>query len=263
MTTQVWWREYHFAIEQTRRWNFAGLELQLKRNAQEWHIETYRHPHQHEDAHDWSISDTNLLLPESSVLQRYIFNQTGDNIKLSPALADRSVVIKPINPLFIPANQAVTLFVSTPVWMRVSTTQATDKPLIDIPIIRPTDTWFGSSPIRGEICYATKVFGRIDLAQLPIRAFRAVTPVYIENHGSQTMPIERINIPTALLPLYSATDGRLWTPTLAIELTNNGRAPKLRIDNRLHSQAGVATLQSTARVANTDNFVGLFDHFFD
>ena len=263
MTTQVWWGEYSFAVEQTRLWHLAGLDLRLKRSSQEWHVETYRHPHQHEDAHDWSISDTSQELPASSILQRYIFNQTNETIKLSPALADRSVVIKPIDPLFIPANQAVTLFVSTPVWMRLSTTDATNKPLIDIPIIRPTDTWFGSSPIRGEICYATKVFGRIDLAQLPIRAFRAVTPVYIENHSSQTMPIERINIPTALLPLYSAIDGRLWTPTLAVELTNNGRAPKLRIDTRLHAQAGIATLQSAARIENQDNFVGLFEHFFD
>ncbi len=263
MTTQVWWGEYPFELNQSRRWHLAGLDIQLKRNAQEWHIETYRYPNQHEDTHDWSMCDTSEPLPEPSVLQRYIFNQTGDKIKLSPALADRSVVIKPIDPLFIPANQAVTLFVSTPVWMKILTTHAADKPLIDIPIIRPTDTWFGSSPIRGEICYATKVFGRIELAQLPIRAFRAVTPVYIENHSSQTMPIERINIPTALLSLYSATDGRLWTPTLAVELTNNGRAPKLRIDTRLHAQAGVATLQSAARIENQDNFVGLFEHFFD
>lgn len=262
MTTEVWWGEHLFELEQSRHWHLAGLDLQLKRSPQEWHIETYRHPHQNEDRHDWHIANERQNLQEQALLQRYIFNQTDKKITISPALADRSVVIKPIDPLFIPANQSVTLFVSTPVWLKIATNKH-DKPLLDVPVIRPTDTWFGSSPIRGEICYATKVFGRIDLTQLPIRAFRAVTPVYIENHSTQTMPIERINIPTSVLPLYSATDGRLWTPTIAVELTNNGRAPKLRIDTRLHSQAGNATLQSAARVENQDNFIGLFEHFFD
>lgn len=262
MTTQTWWGEHSFDLEQTRRWHLAGLDLQLKRSPQEWHIESYRHTQQNEDEHSWSIEDSRDNLPESSILRRYIFNQTHENILILPALADRSVVIKPIDPLFIPANQSVTLFVSTPLWLKIAISKH-EKPLLDIPVIRPTDTWFGSSPIRGEICYATKVFGRIDLGQLPIRAFRAVTPVQIDNHSSQTMPIERINIPTPLLPLYSATDGRLWTPTLAVELTNNGRVPKLRIEPHLHQHAGVATLQNAARVENQDHFNGLFEHFFD
>ena len=44
MTTQTWWGEHHFDLDQTRRWHLAGLDLQLKRSAQEWHIQSYRHP---------------------------------------------------------------------------------------------------------------------------------------------------------------------------------------------------------------------------
>jgi hypothetical protein len=262
MATPVWWGEYTFEAGQTRHWQLAGLDLQVRRSPWEWQIESYRHPQQHEDDHSWQILDSETELPEKTVLQRHIFNQTNDTLSLLPRLADRSVVIKPINPLFIPANQSATLFVSTPVWVTLAI-NGVNHPLLDIPVVRPTDTWFGSSPIRGELCYATKVFGRLDLDQLPVRAFRAVTPVHIVNHSADTMPIERINIPTSLLPLYSSTDGRLWTPTLEVERPNNGRAPKVRIDARLHTYAGVAQLVNHARQENQDNLIRLFEHLFE
>lgn len=262
MTSQLWWGEYLFETGQTRHWQLAGLDLQIRRSAWEWQIESYRQPHQHEDEHNWQLRDEEALLPERTILQRYIFNQTQTKLHLVPRLADLSVVVKPINPLFIPANQSATLFVSTPLWVSVAI-DTTSNVLLDIPVVRPTDTWFGSSPIRGELCYATKVMGRIDLEQLPVRAFRAVTPVHIVNHSADTMPIERINIPTPLLPLYRAADGRLWTPTLAVERLNNGRAPKVRIEPNIHSQAGVVQLVSGARQENQDNLIKLFEHFFD
>ncbi len=34
-----------------------------------------------------------------------------------PRLADRSVVIKPIDPIYIPAGQRGTLYISTPLWI--------------------------------------------------------------------------------------------------------------------------------------------------
>lgn len=260
MAITVWWGEYPFDPGQIRRWQMAGLDVQIRRAPQEWHIESHRHPQQHEDDHHWQISDDGSPLPDQAVLQRHLFNQTDAKLTILPLMADRSVVIKPVNPLFIAANQATTLFVSTPLWLSVSANQS---PLLDVPVVRPTETWFGSSPIRGELCYATKVFGRIDLEQLPIRPFRAVTPVHILNRSGNTMPIERINIPAPMLPLYASLDGRLWTPTLEVEQLNHGRIPKVRIDPRLHDHARVVKLLSPARKTNDEDLTRLFEHFFD
>lgn len=261
MTVKVWWGEYPFADGQVRHWQMAGLDLQIRRNPQEWHIESHRHPQQHEDDHQWQVSDNNgEPLPANTILQRHIFNRTDETLKLLPRLADRPVVIKPMNPLFIAAGQSVTLFVSTPVWLSII---ANDAPLLDIPIVRPTDTWFGASPIRGEICYATKVFGRTSLDQLPVRAFRAVTPVHIANHSTTTMPIERISIPAPLLPIYSGLDGRLWTPTLDVEQPANGRATKVKIDTRLHQYAGTVKLLGPARKHAEEDLTRLFESFFE
>lgn len=259
----LWWGNIPFALDEIRRWRLGGLTLQIQRASQEWLISHHRHPKQHEDEHDWQILDnlSEMIMPAKSVSQRYLFNQTQHHLTLKPQLADRSVVIKPITPLFIAPNQQSTLFVSTPLWLNIFSQE--NSLLLDTPVIRPSDTWFGGSPIRGELCYATKVFARLELEQLPIRAFRAVTPIHITNHHTQSMPIERINIPAPLLSLYVGEDGRLWTPTLEVEQLNTGRAPKIHLSKQLYNRAGKVTLLNPARKNTPDNIINLFEHFFN
>ncbi len=43
--------------------------------------------------------------------------QTHDKIQIMPRLADRSVVIKPVDPIYTPAGQRGTLYISTPLWI--------------------------------------------------------------------------------------------------------------------------------------------------
>ena len=156
MSNNTWWGNIPFALDEVRRWQLASLTLQIQRVAQEWQISHHRQNNQPLD---------DETMPEKSVLQRHIFNQTSSHITLKPQLADRSVVIKPITPLFIAPNQQTTLFVSTPLWLNVFTSD--DSLLLDTPVIKPTETWFGATPIRGELCYATKVFARLDYGRAP------------------------------------------------------------------------------------------------
>lgn len=263
MSNNTWWGNIPFALDEVRRWQLANLTLQIQRVAQEWQISHHRQNNQHEDEHDWRLLPPldEETMPEKSVLQRHIFNQTSSHITLKPQLADRSVVIKPITPLFIAPNQQTTLFVSTPLWLNVFTSD--NSLLLDTPVIKPTETWFGATPIRGELCYATKVFARLDLEQLPIRSFRAVTPIHITNHHTQSMPIERINIPAPLLSLYAGDDGRLWTPTLEVEQLSYGRAPKIHLSKQLYDRAGNVKLLNNARQNNPENLIHLFENFFN
>ena len=91
-----------------------------------------------------------------------------------PRLANRSVVIKPVDPIYIPAGQRGTLYISTPLWI-AGFVEGQREPIFDLPVILPKDTWFGPNHRSGEICYATAVDGRTELEQLRPRAFRAVT----------------------------------------------------------------------------------------
>lgn len=264
MAHRTWWGNVDFTLNETRSWYLGGLTLQVQRAAQEWQISYHRPVIQQESDHTWHeipSSEQSFLSAPTATVQRHIFNKTSNQVTLKPQLADLSVVIQPVTSLFVSPNQQTTLFVSTPVWLNITTDK--HSLLLDTPIIRPSDTWFGANTIKGEICYATQVLARLDLEQLPIRPFRAVTPIHIVNRQNKSIPIERVNIPVPLLSLYAAEDGRLWTPTLEVEQFTNSHSPKVTISKQFHPHATNVVLLSSARRQDDESFTHLFENFFN
>ncbi|RZU45176.1 hypothetical protein EV700_1989 [Fluviicoccus keumensis] len=255
-----WWGEFDFEPDESRLWRLAGLDVRITRSDSEWVIETLRSSSQHEDVQDWELQAPSPTPLAGSSPSRYLFTRTTPRLRVLPSLADRSVVIKPVTPLYIPAGQSATLFVSTPVWLQIRHDAGT-VPLLDLPVIRPSDTWFGPTPAQGRLCYSTKVFGRTDLGQLPVRPFRAMTPVAISNDSPETMQVERLCMPVPSLDIYSATDGRLWTPGLLVDRLPGSRQIRVRLDTRMHEAAGVVRLLSRAREHDADTLSRMFEHF--
>ncbi|MDQ8038459.1 MAG: hypothetical protein REI12_13625 [Pedobacter sp.] len=259
----VWWGEFDFEAGSSRQWELAGLELAITRHSQEWHFWTQRTAMQSEDNHEWQLRDANALVETQARFTRFVFRQTASHLSLLPRMADRSIVIRPITPLFVPGGQETVFFVSTPLWI-AGYAEGVIAPLFDIPVIEPRETWFGPTPARGELCYATKVTGRTTLAQVAPRPFRAVTPVHVRNHGSSSLPIERINIPAPFLPVYAAESGRLWTPALTV--TRDAHSPRLHIhiDKGITTEAGHVTQLTPARRGEDEHaLIRVFDNFFD
>jgi hypothetical protein len=260
----VWWGSVEFAPGSSRSWNMAGLLLEVARQAQEWRFRLRRTPEQSEDNHEWSQRPgTDEAEAPDAGLCRFVFRQTSTRLRLLPRLADRSVVVRPLNPLFVPAGQETTFYVSTPLWIAAYVEEAAE-PLLDIPVVIPRDTWFGPGPSRGEVCYATQVSGRTDLGQLLPRPFRAVTPVHVRNQGLGAMPIERINIPAPLLPVYGAESGRLWTPALTVTRTPASQQLHVHIESGISTLAGHVELLTAARRGSDEHtLIRVFDNFFD
>lgn len=260
----VWWGGFEFPAGTGRTWSMAGLLLEVTRQPQEWHLRMERTPGQSEDNHEWWQKPGSGLagMPDAQPC-RFVFRHTTPWLQLRPRLADRSVVARPLTPLFVPAGQETTFYVTTPIWL-AACVEGVVAPLIDIPVVIPRDSWFGPSPSRGELCYATQVTGRTDLAQLLPRPFRAVTPVRVANHGTTALPIERINIPTPYLPVYGAESGRLWTPALAVTRPAGSSLLQAHIESGISTQAGHVTQLSPARRASDEHaLIRVFDTFFD
>jgi hypothetical protein len=256
----TWWGRFDFALNQSRSWHLAGLDLAATRGSREWRFQTRRQPDQHEDVHHWELLDGGL--PEDAPVSRYFFKNTGETIYMLPRLADRSVVIKPVNPVFIPAGEEATLFISTPVWVACYA-EHFETPLLDIPVVRPSDTWFGRNTVSGEVCYATRVLGRTDLSQLPPRPFRVVTPVTVVNSGSAMLPVERINMPTPYLPVYASESGRLWTPSLHVLQEPGASPPRIRIETGISPLAGPVEMLTPPRLSGSEHaLIRIFDNFF-
>lgn len=259
-TTPVWWGKTALAPEQSQGWHLGGLDLLATRTTREWCFQLNRRPLQNEEEQLWSALQGPL--PDSAPSSRFFFNQTAEALLLLPRLADRSVVVKPVHPLFVASGQQVTLYVSTPIWLACYV-ENQEEPLLDVPVIRPADTWFGRSTIQGAMCYATKVLGRTDLQHFPPRPFRAITPVTLCNNDSSVLPIERINIPVPYLPLYAAENGRLWTPSLHVLKEPGAHAPRIRSEPSISPLAGTVTRLTPARLGGSENtLMRIFDNFF-
>lgn len=264
MEQQHWWGDFPFQLGQTRLWHIAGSELTVTRLEQEWQFRLIRPPLASEDNHLWRLDDHAQVLDDATAsLQRHIFRNTSTQLEVRPALADRPVVIQPVSPVLVPPGEEALLFVSTPVWL-VFQVPGQKAPLLDLPAVRPKDTWFGPNTASGDLCYATKVFGRISLDELTPRPFRAVTPVRIRNESDQPMPLDKLAIPMPYLPLYANDSGRLWTPLLAVT-RESGRAPtRTRVERQAPSMAGAATLLHPARRELADShLVRVLNDLFD
>lgn len=242
-----WWGEYEFSLSQAYAWRFGSLYFRLIRSEKEWRVEYHRPQSQHESQQTWQKLDPEAAFPHPMNFERYMFNYSNNKILLMPRLADRSVVIKPVQPIYIPAGQKTSLFISTPLWI-CGFIESQKHALFDFPVIQPKDTWFGLDKMQGQLCYATPVDGSTDLKLLKPRAFRAVTPIHFYNDSNRQMRLERINVPVASLPLFhSETTGRLWTSEIKVLQDSIDRPPRIRIENRTPAIAGKVTFVQPAR----------------
>ncbi len=236
---QKWWGEHHFELNRPQSWQFGSLLFRLTRGLQEWRLESHRPDVQFDYEQQWHrIEDPEFAFPPPVHIERYMFKNTSENIQIMPRLANRSVVIRPVDPIYIPAGQRGTLYISTPLWV-AGFVEGQKDPLFDIPVILPKDTWFGPNKRTGAVCYATAVDGRTELHQLKVRAFRAITPIEFHNTSHEQLRFDRMNVPIPALPLfYSESTGRLWTSQIKVLHEGADRTPRIRIENRTPPHAG-------------------------
>jgi len=136
-------------------------------------------------------------------------------LRLTPRLAPRPFVSRPVGSVVLPPDATLDAFVSTPLWLGVGVPTES----LDLPTQLPNETWFGPDTVSGELCFSGRTVLRTELEALDLRPHRAVTPVRVVNRRSTPLTIRRIRIPTPALPLFMDTQGTPWTPrvTLTVE----------------------------------------------
>lgn len=244
---ETWWGRRQWHLDQTLSWDMADTQISVTRIDQEWQIRISRPEQGSEDNYNWRFIGESAPLGADAELIRHVCGQTTEQLQLLPLLADRPVVVRPAHPIYIAKNIAITLYISTPLWMTFKVDWQSPS-LLDTPITRPSDTWFGPNTREGEICYGTRVFGRIRLNELTQRPFRAVTPVRIINNTPEVFALERLAVPVQFLPLYVSDEGRLWTPTLEVTRESNAQNAEVRISRTVDRIAGHTSLLSPPRI---------------
>lgn len=238
-----WWGEFELAEDERRWWTLGPLLLGAERKQREW-----RFGYEESLNADAAAAETNRALDELANAGRFVFASPGAAIRLTPALADRPVVTRPLSPLYIAPGEEAMLFVSTPAWVRIEAVQP-EVELADIPVTRPSDTWFGPSTREGELCYATQTHGRLRLEDLPVQPFRVITPLEITNKSKSELKLERISLPVPYLTIYAAGAHDLWTQKVKMRWEDEAQLVTMAIKKQVPSQVSDAELLAPPRKA--------------
>jgi hypothetical protein len=228
VSPQSWWGTFELPDGEVRRWRVGPTTLWIQRLRGEWRV-----LHEHEDdplATPLEIATPveSDALPTANPPERFV-DADAHSIRLLPTTADRAIVTRPQSPFHILPERDVTLYVSSPLWMRLQSEPSGDA-LCEFPIHRPSDTWIGSSTREGEVGYATVTHCRLELDDVPQRPHRAVTRVRIRNRSSQALHLQRLSVPVPFLSLFAGRRG-LWTDAIALTREgNDGELADLEVE---------------------------------
>jgi hypothetical protein len=225
MNGHTWWGERRPDDRRPLKLGLGPATVYLSRSPQEWRVGVLPYDGEADDA-PWLDDVVVDDIPRDVAVTRYAFGEAPASAMISPALADRSVVSHPVSPFVVPGEERLHLYVSSPLWFVVT---VGGHCLVDAPLARPSDTWFGPDTRSGELCYATRTRLRLLLDAPPHRPHRAVTPVLIVNEARESLALERISLPVPHLGLYAGDDGRLWTSPLTLTRKPEGAAVDLVI----------------------------------
>lgn len=231
--TSEWWTPLEVARDKHLQVELGSIRLTIGHGHDEWTLASEAIAD--EDASSQVNFKPGQGLPEYAD-ERFVFAAESNRVVLQPLLADRSIVIRPRQPVFLLSGQTVTLYLSTPIWLKVLVGDPSVL-LKELPVLRQSDTWFGPNTREGELCYAGRTHARHHVEELPDRPHRALTPLVIQNKADSPLPLEKISLPVPMLALYGDRKGKLWTQSLTLIRESQSDLATVRIDASQPDQA--------------------------
>jgi hypothetical protein len=163
-------------------------------------------------------------------------------------------------PFYIPANEHVTIYVSSPIWIKIEVGSRKTF-LEEIPTMVLSDTWYGPNTREGELCYASPTFCRSDISEFKFRAHRVITPIVIFNSAKTPLLFERISIPLPFLSIYADVNGFLWTEEIIAKHETHLKLSIKQGKNAPQVAIGATLAASPRAMSKSGTFINLFYSF--
>lgn len=258
---KVWWGTFSLKEGEAGLWEIGPCTLWIERERYEWRVTHWRSVDPMEDRVRVVVpAREDLMEPDASLTvysDRFSVQRTSEDLIVEPVLANRPVIVRPGTALYVEGLETSTLYVSTPVWLRIRIGDR--RILTEMPSIRPSDSWFGPNTREGELCYSSLTEGRTRVEDIPFRAHRAVTPVSIRNHVDDDLRVERIRIPVQYLSLYRDSRNFLWTESMDFERGKANDITSRHIDRGAPDEApGAALIAGPREVRDRSGLVRTF-----
>jgi hypothetical protein len=246
----VWNLAYPIADGEPSFWQIGPLQLWACRLPGELRLASKRGEDSLDETLIIEVPSDIYEPPEGAKVRRISFQQPPDTLELAPALADRPVVVSCEDPLIVPPAEETTLFISMPLWVRV-THGGSSATLLDLPTHRPSDTWFGPTTMTGELCYATRTCVRLNLESLPARPGRSISVVQVKNQARTELKLDKLRLPALEMSIYVTDNGRFWTDSVTLERQEDGENAAARLSKGPPWQAPDARLAAGPRSASS------------
>jgi hypothetical protein len=204
------WKSYTLKHEEELSWSVGSVRLFLRRSGNDWMMRKVLN--RTEETPDWDASDT----------QRWAFPASASHIRLSPCMPDRSLVVRPTQPLNLPPDSNVQFYFSIPLWVKVEIGEP--KRMIEITRTETqtlSNTWFGD-PAAGLFCYANKDFIRRDIPSEEERRDCVICPFRISNNAGHALNVDRICVHVKYLSIYE-TEAGLWSNEVTANFRGDGK----------------------------------------
>ena len=195
------------------------------------------------------------------LLTRYAAGDGVEAISITPILPDRAVVTRLEYAITVPAKGSVTVMVGSPLWLRLEEA-GTSRLLEELPAILSRLTWFGANTRDGELCYASRTFGRLRLEDLLVLPHRVVTAVKIVNKADQSLTLERLKLPVRRLSLFATPGADFWTEPVVLERREGKDLAELRVGSGPPGEAPDAILVSPPRDKEGNDVIRAFGSLF-
>ena len=202
----------------------GDLTVTLRKLTHEWQLNYYWQTRGNDGAYDCRYLESDLDTPHQ--IDRIAMEAMADGIMLLPRLAPMPIVVRPYSPFILPANNSVTLYVTTPIWLTINFGQGVDR---ELPVQRLSETWMGPQTHEGELCFGSHTHARLDRDLLLKRPWRALTPVTIHNRCPSEFTLERLSIPAPYLSLHQRDD-QLVTEALTMTLESENHRGIVNIE---------------------------------
>ena len=253
----TWWGTFEIPEGRAGRFRIGPIDMWAERRRVEWRIAFERGNDPNDSALDIQVPCQPIDLIAMNDVFRYAIGDGEDRLTVSAKLPDRAMVTRPEKPVVIPPGEEMIVFVTSPLWIGLASGNAPGKPLLEVPIQRPSDTWFGPTNLEGELCYASRGFWRTELEELAFRPHRAVTRMRIQNEAPRPLHAERLNLPVVRLRLWCSRQGRLWTDDVTFVREEEDEYATLRLDSKSHTNfvADGAKLLAEPRLPTSSNVV--------
>ncbi|KAA3616600.1 MAG: DUF432 domain-containing protein [Calditrichaeota bacterium] len=230
------WGQHTIPYHKIQKFKLADLNLSLYLSEDEIKL-----------AHHYSSSGAQATTRQDSgenvIWKRWPVSGEVSHIQFDPVLPDRPLLVKPESSLYLWVNFKSKFFVRIPIALKISMiigNKSTE--LLDIPIIKLSNTWFGTFQ-KGEVCYSISSGFGADIEPDKSRPFLAICPLRLKNDSRESLLVDKICMRSEHFSLFQS-DSQLWTDELTIIYKGKNETSQISVSGKPPKRISGATLVS-------------------